>query len=256
MYYVTVQRELCQYSDTVQVDYINVPTLDLGPDTLLCENEAIELDVFFPDATYRWQDGQTTSNIPVNRDGWYVVERNYLGCLRMDSLFVIPTIPVIDLRPDTTICLTDSVRLFTDPRKASIVWEDGSTANERFVKASNTYTVTATNRCASSQESMALTVEDCTCQLFLPNVFSPNADGSNETFFPDFDCDLQTYRIEIFDRWGQQVYQSDNAAEGWNGTNSGGNRSQRRGILFPIVLPGSRSVEPAGCGRGEAILRY
>ena len=250
-YFVSVQRELCEVNDTVNIAYIDVPELDLGPDTLLCENEAIELDVFFPDASYLWDNGSLDPVREVNRDGWFVITRDYLGCLRTDSLFVIPSIPQVSLRPDTLICLTDSIRLFTNPRKASLLWEDGSTENERFVSQSGVFTVVATNRCASAQASMELTVEDCTCQLFLPNVFTPNQDGLNETFFPELDCELAGYSIQIFDRWGYSLYLSDDPTQGWDGKDANGTEQKEGVYFFRLFYRGSdrwnrRDVERRG----------
>ncbi|MEM6632284.1 MAG: gliding motility-associated C-terminal domain-containing protein, partial [Bacteroidota bacterium] len=234
-YFVQVQRELCTLADTIQIDYIDVPELDLGPDTLLCEDEEIELNVFFPEASYLWENGSMDPIREVNSAGWFVIRRDYLGCLRSDSLFIIPTIPELSLRPDTLICLSDSVRLFTNPRKATLLWEDGSTANERFVRESGLYTVIATNRCASAQASMSLMVEDCTCQLLLPNVFTPNQDGLHEQFFPELDCEVETYSLEVFDRWGHVLFTSEDPTLGWDGTDTQGN-ALKEGVYFYQLL--------------------
>lgn len=56
-----------------------------------------------------------------------------------------------------------------------------------------------------------------------PNVFTPNGDGKNDTFFiPDLpadNCQDGFERIEIFNRWGKQVYIGDNREFSWNGAN-------------------------------------
>lgn len=56
--------------------------------------------------------------------------------------------------------------------------------------------------------------------LRLPNAFSPNGDGHNDTFgvpvgvYPDF-------QMLIFDRWGRMVYSSNNPTQHWDGFISG-----------------------------------
>jgi gliding motility-associated-like protein len=54
-----------------------------------------------------------------------------------------------------------------------------------------------------------------------PNVFTPNGDGKNDTFFiPDLpvdNCRDGFERIEIYNRWGKQVYIGDNREFSWNG---------------------------------------
>jgi len=51
--------------------------------------------------------------------------------------------------------------------------------------------------------------------------FSPNSDGNNETFAPFFfECDIVDYRLEIFDRWGTEVFSTQDTNAIWNGNNS------------------------------------
>jgi len=60
---------------------------------------------------------------------------------------------------------------------------------------------------------------DAECEA--PDIFTPNNDGSNETFV--IPC-LQLYEgstIRIFNRWGDEVYASDNYLNDWDGTYKG-----------------------------------
>jgi large repetitive protein len=56
------------------------------------------------------------------------------------------------------------------------------------------------------------------CEVFVPNAFSPNGDNNNEIFIPRSNATFKTYSFKVFDRWGNQVYYSDNINKGWNGT--------------------------------------
>lgn len=53
--------------------------------------------------------------------------------------------------------------------------------------------------------------------VVLPNAFSPNNDGVNDVFAPIGDA-LKTMHLQIFNRWGAMVYESDSSSSGWNGT--------------------------------------
>jgi len=55
-------------------------------------------------------------------------------------------------------------------------------------------------------------------QVFIPNVFSPNNDGNNDFFNVRIGKDAIGMDMMIFDRWGQQVYQTSSIVAGWNGT--------------------------------------
>lgn len=57
--------------------------------------------------------------------------------------------------------------------------------------------------------------------VFIPNSFSPNADGLNDVFLPVFTKDAleaESYQIEIFDRWGHSIFKSTDPDSGWNGS--------------------------------------
>lgn len=56
--------------------------------------------------------------------------------------------------------------------------------------------------------------------LFLPNAFSPNGDGENDNFVGKGDLfGIKDYRISIWNRWGEEVFNSVNPKESWNGRN-------------------------------------
>ncbi|WP_460671877.1 gliding motility-associated C-terminal domain-containing protein [Larkinella ripae] len=52
--------------------------------------------------------------------------------------------------------------------------------------------------------------------VFMPDAFSPNADGINDRFFPQGLLG-GTLRLTVYNRWGEVVFRSDNAADGWDG---------------------------------------
>jgi gliding motility-associated-like protein len=56
--------------------------------------------------------------------------------------------------------------------------------------------------------------------VYVPNAFSPNGDGKNDIFKPIFSGDVSSlrYKFAIYNRYGQQVFYTNNYQEGWNGT--------------------------------------
>jgi gliding motility-associated-like protein len=62
---------------------------------------------------------------------------------------------------------------------------------------------------------------DVNCDFYIPNVFSPNGDGRNDTYFP-FTVNIKEIRFfRIFNRWGELVFETKAFGEGWNGMYKG-----------------------------------
>ncbi|MEQ1746118.1 MAG: gliding motility-associated C-terminal domain-containing protein [Saprospiraceae bacterium] len=58
--------------------------------------------------------------------------------------------------------------------------------------------------------------------MFVPNVFSPDQDGQNDLFLPNFaPVTLDHYRLEVYDRWGSLIFSTTNPADGWDGRHRG-----------------------------------
>ena len=54
--------------------------------------------------------------------------------------------------------------------------------------------------------------------VWVPNAFTPNADGINEVFRPVFNLpEVVDYEFMIFDRWGEQIFTSIDPGQGWDG---------------------------------------
>ncbi len=58
--------------------------------------------------------------------------------------------------------------------------------------------------------------------IYIPNAFTPNGDGAND-FFAVYGKSLKTVRMQIFDRWGELLFESYNQDNGWDGTYKGEN---------------------------------
>src|SRR5690606_36355609 len=66
----------------------------------------------------------------------------------------------------------------------------------------------------------------CDCYIRIPNAFSPNDDGLNDIFLPVLEpgCPIKGYDLQIYNLWGQLVFQSPlsaGTATGWDGKYKG-----------------------------------
>ncbi len=77
---------------------------------------------------------------------------------------------------------------------------------------------------------------DTTLQIWIPSAFSP--DGVNNVFRPHPRSELLAdYNMQIYNRWGQKVFESNNQVYGWNGEFNG--KSSPLGV-YSYILTGKR----------------
>ena len=51
----------------------------------------------------------------------------------------------------------------------------------------------------------------------MPNAFTPDGDGLNDTFMAVGECHVSNFRLLIVDRWGKKVFETLNYRHGWDG---------------------------------------
>ena len=87
-----------------------------------------------------------------------------------------------------------------------------------------TYTLTIVdeNGCSNSAEVL-LFLFDSPCvapYIFVPNAFSPNGDNLNDVLLVEGNV-IDEFYLAIYDRWGEQVFESRSQTDGWDGTFQG-----------------------------------
>jgi gliding motility-associated-like protein len=107
----------------------------------------------------------------------------------------------------------------------SYIWDfgDGTTSTE--TNPSHTFLLPGTYKikltafadegCSNSIDIGDLIIKDMI--LFIPNTFSPNGDGINDDFVVNV-LNLKKYKIYIYNRTGENLFQSSNIFENWKGT--------------------------------------
>jgi len=104
-----------------------------------------------------------------------------------------------------------------------------------------TYTVTAiTNGCISKDSAM-VTVNECD-SIYVPNVFTPNGDGKNDFFLVTIEG-TKEYNIDIYNRWGDKIFESTTPENPWDGRSSSG-VMQADGVYY-YMITGTYSDEKA-----------
>jgi gliding motility-associated-like protein len=82
-------------------------------------------------------------------------------------------------------------------------------------------TLIATNEFGCTDTTSQFIQVENVVLLYVPTAFTPNGDADNNTFSPVIGAGvkLDTYRLYIFNRWGEIVYETTDIEAGWDGKN-------------------------------------
>jgi len=221
-YTVSISNECGFRSATIHVRFYDDPLyVDFGNDTLLCELATLLLDATQQHpASYLWQDASTNTTYTVISDGryWVVVTDGCTGTSDTIDVTYFQDLQ-ISLGPDTTVCSSKPYLLDVATPYCHYLWHDGTTAPTHWVDVPGTYSVHVYNVCTEADASVTVEVEECEEAVHVPNAFTPDGDGQNEVFLPVFNHPerVESYSLQVYDRWGRQLFSTENPYEGWDG---------------------------------------
>lgn len=215
--------------DTVKVNVGGNPlSIELGRDTQLCNGKTLRLSANSPlsqGAKFKWQDGSKDSIFIAQKAGTYTVNLERNGCFTADSLkisYLLPPSVSARFPRDTALCIGKRLILKAQSPESSYRWRDGSTLPEYPVAKAGLYGVLVVNRCGADSANVAVRFEDCE-RVFIPTIFSPNNDRTNDYFFIQDGGNVATIKsLKVFNRWGEMVFQALNTLPndelvGWDG---------------------------------------
>ncbi|GGA85545.1 T9SS type B sorting domain-containing protein [Puia dinghuensis] len=224
--FVTYKNQ-CQVTDSVNVTYRNDKPLDFH-DTAICKGSTLVLKADFGQGTYNWtaippqrndqnQTGQSTYF--VYEPGKYAVLAQVGQCIYTDTVTVRfdDSLDVTMLK-DTTLCYGEDFLLQVKGNADTYAWQDSTHSDVYHPIQPGIYTVVAANGCGTDTLTATINFTQCGCDLLLPNAFTPDGDGHNDTFRPLHACEMSNFQLNIYDRYGDLVFRSVNPGEGWDGT--------------------------------------
>lgn len=214
----------CVYTDEITVDFVDYPDPDMGGDRVVCGADEVLLDATTPGATsYIWNDGTEGPFLTVEENGDYWVHVYAAQCMGRDSVNVqFFDQPSVGLGGDVAACAGDSVRLDASTPGATYLWSDGSTGPTwSGMDAGEVWVQVAVGPCTAS-DTVSVSVAECFVEVVLPNIFTPNGDQQNQHFTPIVMKGVRTLTLEVFNRWGQEVYSTSSVNFAWTGRSGSG----------------------------------
>jgi hypothetical protein len=145
-YVILEDTNACMFSDTLVVQTLDIPNSGLPRFTEICEGETVILGANPDFVSYMWNTGATSSSIPVNSNGEYIVTvLGGNGCIGVDTVSVsIRTTPNIVFN-DSVMCDFNPYELKLGETFPEVQWSTGDTSSGLVVANPGWYHVTVTD---------------------------------------------------------------------------------------------------------------
>ena len=154
---VSVTKNGCSKQDEIRVTFKPNPIVNLGNDTIICENDILILSSITPGATYLWQDGSIDSAFMVGLSGNYSLEVDLNGCIKYDDINVtLNPLPVFDLGKDTLLCSGENITISANVPGGSYNWLNpaGNTNSSVTVNNKGSYILDVSLNGCSARDSI------------------------------------------------------------------------------------------------------
>jgi gliding motility-associated-like protein len=181
----------------------------------------------------------STFNYCISTAGDYLINASYTdanGCPGSSSYtlnaYPIPT-AMFEYSPEKPLEIEDEVK-FTDESQGPGInnwyWHFISNFGYQSTSQNPVYTfekagiypiaLVVTNKWGCSDTTVkSITIGEGN-SFYVPNAFTPNGDGINDTFFAK-GYNVSKYEMTIFDRWGEKLFHTNELAGEWDGTFKG-----------------------------------
>ncbi|NOY51733.1 MAG: PKD domain-containing protein [Chlorobi bacterium] len=250
---LTVEEDGCR-AETFSLDLnvVRSPVADFISDSI---SGCAPLEVVFSstssnttdNVTYNWDLGNGSGGTTESVSTTYIIPGQYDVKLEItnngqcsDSKTVNAFIDVnetpvadFDLVPPESILEDDKATIdFSNTSVSgdalSYSWEFGDSQTSTTASPTHVYTqagiytvtldIITANGCSSNMEKELTIHPDFV--VYAPNAFSPNGDGMND-FFEIKGIGLKAYNLQVFSRWGELIFESNNIEDQWDGKYNG-----------------------------------
>jgi len=268
---LTVSENGCtSYPDTAKILVNQTPIIDfVATPTESCESLLVNFENRTPNIkTYRWNFGNpfesndtssfenpdysyanagsyTVGLYGISYEGCaaYGYKSSYInvhpnpkakfGAFPRETLITTPNVSIWDFSTDAVTWLYN----FDDPKSGI---NNTSTFNYPWHEFKDTglfnISLVVTNVYGCTDTAWQQERINPFAQLYFPNAFTPNGDGLNDVFeIKGHDFDWETYQINIYNRWGQVVFQSNDINKTWDGKMVNSNEFCPPGVYNLII---------------------
>lgn len=225
----------CIALDTTLVWDAPVQTGFLGPDQEICDAGTVTLALGSGWANPVWNDTLSGSSFVATSPGPVWVQAvDIFGCDQYDTILVnIIAPPLIQISGESELCPGDMTELIfvNHTQFDSLLWGNGSNLISITVMDTGSYSLTAWFGPCPVDTFHVIT--SCPSEIFIPNVFTPNNDGINDVLNLK-DINLEEFEFAVFDRWGAQMFVTQNENDPWDGNTADGKQAPE-GVYYYVL---------------------
>ena len=213
----------------------------------VCENDTMQLNVTISPAAnnyhYTWNGpagfNSTIANpmldaaTVINKGMYYItVYSHSINCNASDSVYVdVKTTPAPFVVSPVEVCIHKAAAPLT-ARGENLKWytsyvgdaaiSNAPVPNTKEINKYQYFVSQTIDGCTGPKSVIDVSVvECCSGGIGIPSVFSPNGDGKNDVFRVVLGYGYKLNQFMVFNRWGQMVFKSTDANNGWDGTFNG-----------------------------------
>ena len=160
LYWVIVTDSSCTSRDSIHITVYPIPLVNLGPDTSICDGQAITIlsSDTYTSPVYEWSTGASTALINESTTGIYWLDVTQNNCTGSDTMkLTVKPVPTVNIGVDTILCPGQSLTIGS-PETAIVgyLWNTGSTDSSITVTDSGTYVLSVTENGCSAADSVQI----------------------------------------------------------------------------------------------------
>jgi len=200
------------------------PVPALGADKKLCRNttQSLTPGIF---TSYRWQNNSSSPAFTVNSTGiyWVQVTDNF-GCVATDTIEIVSIVepPSNFLKNTDSLCSYKALELVPSLSYTNYQWSTGASTKNILVQTPGLYRLQVTdNNGCSGVDSIIVYQKNCPLGVYIPSAFTPGNNGINDKFKPIVYGKTIHYKLVVYNRWGNIVFETANPNLGWDGSFKG-----------------------------------
>ncbi len=195
---------------------------DLGQDQSLCNTGNILLSVSHPLSTYLWQDNSTLPTYSATSSGLYWVQiTDTAGCKKRDSINISLENIYLSITRNMTVNSGQSIQLIPQTN-GTVTWQPNpslsctvcQTTIASPTSTTTFYLLSNKNNC-KLQDSVTVLVKYSPF-VYIPNAFTPDNNTVNDIFKVSTNI-AGEITMQVFNRWGRQIFETKDARIGWDG---------------------------------------